>query len=82
MSATVDRVCEKSRPDIQKSLGGQLKLTDRHKLVRMVTSGKADSATQVAQELRDISNLEVSAETVHHALKEAGLKAATKKKKP
>ena len=48
----------------------------------MITSGKVDSATQVARELRDISNAEVSAETVRRALKEAGLKAATKKKKP
>src|SRR5438128_2094529 len=83
--ATVDRVCVKSRPDIQKSQGGwptKLKPTDKHRLVHLITSGKADSTTQVARELRDVSNAEVSAETVRRALKEAGLKAATKKKKP
>ena len=83
--ATVDSLCEKSRPDIQKSQGGQptkLKPTDKHRLVRMITSGKVDSATQVTQELRDISNVDVSTETVRRALKESGLKAVTKKKKP
>lgn len=83
--ATVDRVRAKSRPDIPKNQGGRptkLKSTDKRRLVRMITSGKADSATQVTRELRDISNVEVSTETVRRALKEAGLKAATKKKKP
>ena len=82
---TVDRVRAKSRPDIQKSLGGRptkLNSTDKRRLVRMITSGKVDSATQVTQELRDISNVDVSTETVRRALKESGLKAVTKKKKP
>jgi len=65
--ATIDRVRAKSRPNIQKSQGGRptkLKSTDKRRLVCMITSGKADSATQVTRELRDISNVEVSAETV------------------
>ena len=48
----------------------------------MVTSGKADNAVPLTQELKDTASTEVSAKTVRRALKEAGLKAAPKKKKP
>ena len=85
VSATIDRIREKLRTDIQKSRDGRptkLKATDKHRLLHTITSGKADNAVQLTRELRDVSNIEVSAQTVRHALKEAGLKAATKKKKP
>jgi transposase len=48
----------------------------------MVTLAKADNAVQVTRQLRDITNVDCSAYTVRHTLKEAGLKAASKKKKP
>ena len=48
----------------------------------MVTSGKVDIATQLTQELRNTTSMELSPDTIHHALKEAGMKAAPKKKKP
>jgi len=81
----IDRICEKSRTDIQKSYGGRptkLNATDKCRLLCTITSGKADNAVQLTCELRNVSNIEVSAQTVCCALKEAGLKAATKKKKP
>lgn len=83
--STIDRIRTKSRADIPKSHGGRpakLKATDKRRLLRTITSGKADNAVQLTRELRDVSNIEVSAQTVRRALKEAGLKAATKKKKP
>jgi len=82
---TIDRIREKLRTDIQKSRGGRptkLKATDKRRLLRTITSGKADNAVQLTRELRDVSNIEVSTQTVRRALKEVGLKAATKKKKP
>ena len=83
--STIDRIRAKSRSDIPKSRGGRpakLKATDKRRLLRTITSGKADNAVQLTRELRDVSNIEVNAQTVRRALKEAGLKAATKKKKP
>lgn len=48
----------------------------------MVTSGQAETAVQLARDLRDTTGVEVSDDTVRRALKQAGLKAAEKKKKP
>ncbi len=48
----------------------------------MVISGKADNAVQLTRQLKDIINVECNAQTVRRALKEAGLKASYKKKKP
>ena len=82
---TVDRVRASARPDAQKrSAGRPAKLTgvDKRRLVRMITSGKADTAVQAAQELKDTVGVEASTKTVRRALKEAGLKASVKKKKP
>src|SRR5690348_15256751 len=83
--ATVNRVRASVRSSVQKSRGGRpAKLTavDKRQLVRMVTSSKTYTAVQAAQELKDASAVEVSGDTVRRALKEAGLKAAAKKKKP
>lgn len=83
--ATVDRVREKSRPNIKKSRGGRpakLTETDKRRLVRTITSGKTDNAAQLSRELKETTNIVLSTQTVRRALKEAGLKAATKKKKP
>ena len=82
---TVDRICGKSRPELQKSQGGRpakLTETDKCRLARMVASGKADNAVQLTHALKETTNITLSTQTVHHALKEAGIKAATKKKKP
>jgi arginine repressor len=46
-----------------------------------VTSGKADNAVQVAQELNMNRNDRISAQTVRRALKNMGMKAVVKKKK-
>ena len=84
-SATVDRVRANIRPDMQKNQGGRpakLTASDKRRLVRMITSGKADNPVQVAQELKNSIEVEVSAQTVRRALKEAGMKAMVKKRSP
>ena len=68
---------------MQKSQCGRpAKLTeaDKRELVRAITSGKSDTAIQLAQELKDTAKLEISADIVRRVMKEAGLKAASKKK--
>jgi transposase len=82
---TVRRVRDKARPNIQKGQGGRptkLTITDKRKLLRMVMSGKADTAVQLSQELKMSTDTTVSAETVRRTLKGAGMKAVVKKKKP
>jgi transposase len=82
---TVSRVGAEARPYAQESRGGlpaKLTATDKRRLVRMITSGKADNAVQLTRQLRDITNVQCSAHTVRRALKEAGLKPSPKKKKP
>jgi transposase len=81
----VNDVRSKARPNAWKSSGGRptkLKATDKRNLVRLVTTGKANTATQLVRELKDTTNIDVCDDTIRNVLKEAGLKAITKKKKP
>jgi transposase len=50
--------------------------------IRLIMSQQVDTATQVARELRDITNRSVSSETVRRELKNAGMKAVVKQKRP
>ena len=64
---TVDRVRAKFRPEMQKNQGGRpakLTVTDKRRLVRMVTSGEADTAVQLTQEFKNTKNIEFSVQTV------------------
>ena len=82
---TVSRVRAKARHDVQKSRGGRpakLAATDKRRLVRMVTSARADNAVQVTRQLKDTTNVDCSAQTVRRALREASLEASPKTKKP
>src|SRR5262249_53158059 len=87
MSLTYLIVCRmrvSARSNIEKHGADRLaKLTivDRRRVVRMVTSGKVDTALQVTKELKDTTGIEASDSTVRTALKETGLKASAKKKK-
>ena len=55
---------------------------DKRKLVQLVCSGKADNATKMKNKLKNITGINSSSDTVCRALKQAGMKAITKKKKP
>jgi hypothetical protein len=50
--------------------------------MRLISSGKADNAVQVTHTLRSITNQSLSSETVRQRLKQAGMKAVVKKKRP
>ena len=73
------------RPNLPKSLGGRpskLSSIDIRHAQRLISSGKAENAVQIARTLNDISNHPISVQTVRRSLKSAGLKALTKKKMP
>jgi transposase len=81
----VNIVRRTTKPGIPKPRAGRaakLSVGDKRWLVRMITSGKVDTATKLVQELRNTKGMEINAETVRRALKETGLKAAHKQKKP
>jgi transposase len=83
--STIDNVRKQLMQDAPKSAGGRpstLSAHDKRKIVRLVTSGQAETAVQLQRELRDTTGLEVTAKTVRNALREEGLKAIVKKKKP
>jgi Transposase/DDE superfamily endonuclease len=83
--ATVSRLHSKHHSHLNKSLGGhpaKLSPTNIHYAQHLISSGKAETAVDVAKSLSHINNQTVSAQTVRRALKAAGMKAITKKKKP
>lgn len=82
---TVDRLRARARPGVQKARGGRpakLSMADKRRVIQMITTHKANTAVQAAQELKDTTAVEVSTKTVQRALREAGMRAVTKKKKP
>jgi len=83
--STVDRVRATNRSGMQKPRAGRprkLNAVDKRWLIRLLTSGKADTVAQMVQELQDNMIMELSAETVRRALKEVGMEAVAKQKKP
>jgi len=82
---TVKRVRNNTRPDAPKNQGGRpakLSTTDKRHLARIATLGKNKTAVKLAYELKNTIKVDVSADTVRRALKETGMKAICKKKKP
>ena len=83
--ATVSRLRSKHRPHLSKSLGGRpskLSPVNIRHAQRLISSGKVDTAVDVAKALRNVTNQSLSAQTVRNSLKLAGMKAVVKKKKP
>jgi hypothetical protein len=81
----ISEIHSELRSEAHKSVGGRPKLlsaADERKALRLVTTGKAENAVQVTNQLRDVTNTVVSAETVRRTLRTAGMKAVTKKKRP
>jgi hypothetical protein len=72
-------------PHLSKSLGGHpAKLTSSNicHAQHLISSGKAQTAVDVAKSLITITNQPLSAQTVRRALRGAGMKAVTIKQKP
>jgi transposase len=81
---TISRIKKKHCSTIPTSTGGRprkLSQRDVQHAVRLITSGQSDTATDVTKSLRDITNQDLSPQTVRRYLKEAGMKSAVKKKK-
>jgi hypothetical protein len=67
------------------SAGGRpAKLSDRNvqHAIRLIHTGKAETAVEVTKSLQDIINVPLSAETTRRHLKKAGMKAVVKTQKP
>ncbi|KAI1004572.1 hypothetical protein K3495_g3641 [Podosphaera aphanis] len=82
---TVSCIRKRRRSELQVNSGGRLRLLSEHDTrhaVRTITSGKGDTAAEVAQNIRDMRNCSISIDTVRRTLKRGGLKAVVKKKKP
>ena len=60
----------------------RLSARDEAWVVRQITTGKADTATEVAKTLQEESGTRTTPKTIRRTLKKAGLKAAVKTKKP
>ena len=68
---------------LSKSLGGhpqKLSPADTQYAVRLITSQKAENATDVAKTLQDMTNTSFFVKTVRRALRGTGMKAVTKQK--
>ncbi|KAI1002994.1 hypothetical protein K3495_g5213 [Podosphaera aphanis] len=82
---TVSCIRKRHCPDLQVNIGGRPRLLSEHDTrhaVRTITSGKADTAAEVAQNIRDMKNCFISVDIVRRTLKKVGLKAVVKKEKP
>lgn len=68
--------------DTKKGRPAKLSEADDRVISRLIRSGKADTAVQVAQHLNNHSGQTLSASTIRRSLKKQGMKAVVKKKKP
>ncbi len=55
---------------------------DQQAIIWSITTGRVDTAVQAARDFQDDSIVSVSAQTIRRALKDAGLRAGPKAKKP
>jgi transposase len=83
--ATVSRLRSKHRPQLSTPSAGRpakLSSTNIHHAQHLISSGKAETAVDVAKVLANVTNQSISAQTVCCSLKVAGMKAVVKKKRP
>ena len=82
---TVSKIRSKHHPTLPKATGGRptkLSPTTLRHAVRLISSGKADTAVDVAKTLHDVMEGNVTAHTIRRGLKKIGLKAVVKCKRP
>lgn len=83
--STVQNLRKKFLPGLIKSRGGRVKklsTQDKHYCVRTISSGRVKNAAALARKLKEDLGVDVSSWTVRRTLREAGMTAAEKKKKP
>ena len=82
---SISNLRSKHCSSLSKCLGGRpqkLSPADTQYAVRLITSQKAENATDVAKTLQDMTNTSFSVKTVRRALRGTGMKAVTKRKRP
>jgi transposase len=82
---TVSRIRhEAAKSDKQANRGrpAKLSLQDKRKLAWLITSGEVGTAVKATKVLLASTNVKASSQTVRRALRDAGLKARAKQKKP
>ena len=83
--STVSRIRRSVSHGNEMPRGGRpalLTVREKRLVVRKITSGECDTATDAKKVLAEMCNTDVHANTVRNALKEAGLKGSVKYKKP
>src|SRR5260221_2991019 len=83
--STVSKLRSQLRSALPKAQGGQpskLNSTTIHHAIWIISTGRADTATQVTKSLQETLPESVSVQTVRRALKNTGLKAVVKAKRP
>jgi transposase len=81
----ISAIRAKHCPTLLKAPGGRpskLSDVDICYAIRSISSGKAENAVQLRKSLQETTNQSISCQTVRRALKNTGLKAVVKKKKP
>ena len=82
---SVSNICSQHRPDLPKSKGGRpSKISDttlRH-AIRLISTGKVDTAVQASKALQNTSSGSFSDDTMRRALKSVGMKSTVKRKRP
>lgn len=81
--STISRICWEHWPTHTKPSPGcpsKLSSATIRRAARLITTGKADNAAQVAKHLQDEDGTTLSLSTICCGLKEAGMKAVVKKK--
>jgi transposase len=84
-ASTVGRIARRSLPDRVRGMAGRPRLlsdTDKRKIMRDILSGNCDTAVQATASLARDAGVVVSTNTVRRVLKESGLHASPKVKKP
>ena len=82
---TISNIRSQHCPDLKKTVGGhpsKLSLGDICHAIYLLGSQKAETAVQVARDLRNITNQPLSVHTIRRCLRQAGLKSVVKKKRP
>jgi transposase len=82
---SISNIRSKHRSTLSKSIGGcpcKLSPADIQYAIHLITSQKAENATEVSKTLQDMTNTSFSVKTVQRALRSTGMKAVTKQKQP
>jgi transposase len=83
--STISRLCSRHCPYTKKAPGScPSKLSDANiqHAIHLIGSGKVENAVEVTKVLRDVTNQSLSTQTVRNGLKEVGMKAVVKRKRP